>query len=204
MIMAEVATIYRIYGNPGVKSSLANKVGRFATQDSEPGTSNTCRVPPSGSVYNSFRVTDCLGISGDFEQVRDIYIHGDGNFAQDWGLDHANGGGLFVGHRDSGDSGLPIDTVLHGSNQYAVATGTQGTTGHSIEDSVNGHPYYRSQSAPVFDIDDMDPENPLLIDSNVYTTDFYSKAWVMSLRTVPTSVYGAKTPKSVIVTYNIF
>jgi len=201
--MAETATIYRLYGAQGTKNSLAGKVGRFCTQDAEPGLNNPCKVPPTG-VYDSFRVTDCLGITGDFNQVREIYIHGDGNFADDWGLDSANGGGLFIGHRDSGDSGLPIDAVLHGSNQYAVATGTIGTKGDSIEDPTNGHPYYRTQSVKVLDFDDCTPESPLLIDSGPYTDDFYSKAWVFDLRTVPTSVYGAKSPKAAVVTYNIF
>ncbi len=201
--MAETATIYRIYGSPGVKNSLAGKVGRFCTQDAEPGLNNPCKIPPSGSYY-SFRVTDCLGIAGDFNQVRDIYIHGDGNFADDWGLDSANGGGLLIGHRDEGDNGLPIDAGLHGSNQYVVATGTIGTTGHSIDDPTNGHPYYREEDTPYVDFDDCTAEAPLLIDSGPYTDDFYSKAWVFSLKTVPTSVYGAKSAKAAILTYNIF
>lgn len=201
--MAETATIYRIYGNPGVKNSLAGKVGRFCTQDAEPGLNNPCKIPATESYY-SFRVTDCLGITGDFNQVRDIYIHGDGNFAADWGLDSANGGGLLIGHMDTGDNGLPIDIALHGSNQYAQATGTVGTTGHSIDDPTNGHPYYREQSTPVVDFDTCTAEAPLLIDSGPYTDDFYSKAWVFSLKTVPTSVYGAKSAKAATVTYNIF
>jgi len=202
--MAEVATIYRIYGNPGVKSPLTNKVARFCTQDAEPNLNNPCKVPPAGAVYDSFRCTDCLGITGDFNQVRDIYLHGDGNFALDWGLDSANGGGLFVGHKDIGDNGLPIDVALHGSNQYAVATGTVGTTGHSIADPTNGHPFYRGEAMPEMDFDDCLADSPLLIDSGPYTDDFYSKAWVFDLRTVPTSQYGRKTAKAAIVTYSIF
>ena len=201
--MAETATIYRIYGSPGVKTSLAGKVGRFCTQDAEPGLNNPCKIPATG-VYNSFRGTDCLGITGNFNQVRDIYLHGDGNVASDWGLDSALGGGLFIGKRDSGDNGLPIDVSLHGSNQYAVATGTVGTTGDSIEDPTNGHPYYRSQSTKKVNFDTCTANVPLLIDSGPYTDDFYSKAWVFSLRTVPTSLYGAKSAKAAIVTYNIF
>lgn len=202
--MAEVATIYRIYGaSPGIKYSLAGKVGRFCTQDADPGLNNPCKVPPT-EHYDSFWVTDCLRITGSFNQVRDIDLHGDGNFAADWELDATGGGGLFVGHRDSGDSGLPIDVTLHGSNQYAQATGTVGTTGHAIDDLTNGHPYYKSQSTPKLNIDNCTAEAPLRIDSGPYTSEFYSKAWVLQLRTVPTSVYGAKPPKSLIVTYNIF
>lgn len=205
--MAEVATIYRIYGNPGVKSSLANKVARFCTQDAEPNLNNPCKVPPLGSVYNSFRCIDCLGITGDFNQVRDIYIHGDGDFAEDWGLDADNGGGLFIGAKASGDNGLPIDVVLHGSNEYVVATGTIGTTGHSISDPTNGVPFYKATANPVgseLDFDECLADRPLLVDSGPYTEDFYSKAWVLCLRTVPTSEYGRKTPKAAIVTYSIF
>ncbi len=112
--MAEVATIYVINGNPGVKTSLTNKVARLNTSDvAEPGLNTPCKIPPSG-FYHSFRMTNCLGITGDFNQVRDIYIHGDGGFADDWGLDKVNGGALLVGKRDTGDNGLPIDVVLHG------------------------------------------------------------------------------------------
>ena len=198
--MAEVATIYRLYGAAGTKYSLKDKIGRFCTQDSDPGTNNPCKVPPTGQVYNSYRVTDCLGISGDFTQVRDIYIHGDGGFAGDWGLDALNGGGLFVGVKDTGDHGLPIDVALHGSNQYAQATGTPGTKG----DPITSHPYYSGEMEKERNFDDCDADSPLLIDSGPYTSAFYSKAWVLCLRTVPTSSYGSKTPKSVIVTYNIF
>lgn len=202
--MAETATIYRLYGPAGNKVSLASKVGRFCTQDSEPGLNNPCKVPPSGQIYYSYRVTDCLRITGGFNQVRDIYLHGDGNFAQDWGLDAANGGGIFIGHKDEGDSGLPIDTSLHGSNQYVQATGEPGKTGHSIEDPINGHPYYRTENTPVLNFDTVLADSPLLIDSGPYTAEFYSKAWVMELKIVSTAAYGAKTPKSITATYNIF
>ncbi|MHB8123475.1 MAG: hypothetical protein ACYDG4_15130 [Desulfuromonadaceae bacterium] len=202
--MAEVATIYEINQNPGVKTTLAGKVARFCTQDAaEPGLNNPCKVPPTGT-YNSFRKTHCLGITGDFNQVRDIFIHGDGQFATDWGLDHANGGTLFIATKDTGDNGLPIDAVLHGSNEYAVATGDVGTSGHDIDDPVNGHPYYREESTPQMDFDECLANTPLLIDSGPYVDDFYSKAWVLCLTTVPTSIYGAKSPKAAVVTYNIF
>lgn len=202
--MAEVATIYRLYGAAGTKTSMAGRVARFCTQDADPGLNNPCKIPPTGEIYNSYRTTDCLGITGDFNQVRDIYAHGDSNFAGDWGLDALNGGGLFIGHKDTGDSGLPIDVALHGSNQYAQATGTPGVTGHSIEDAVNGHPFYKDEVSPVLNFDNVTSGSPLLIDSGPYTDDFYSKAWVMSLKIVPTATYGAKTPKAVTITYNIF
>jgi hypothetical protein len=203
--MAEVATIYEINGaSPGTKTSLAGKVARICSADlAEPGLNNPCKVPSSGANYG-FRKTHCLGISGDFNQARDIYIHGDGQFARDWGLDSANGGALLIATRDEGDNGLPIDAALHGSNQYAQATGTVGTTGHSIDDPVNGHPYYKDQSSPTRNFDTVLADSPLLVDSGPYTDDFYSKAWVFSLKIVPTSAYGAKTPKQAILTYNIF
>ena len=201
--MAETATIYRLYGASGTKQSLAGIVGRFCTQDGIPGLNNPCKVPATG-VYHSFWVTDCLSITGDFNQVRDIYIHGDEGFAEDWGLDAENGGGLFVGKRDTGDNGLPIDAVLHGSNQYAQAGGSVGTDGYAIDNAVNGHPYYREQSTPKLNFDACTAAAPLLIDSGPYTDDFYSMGWCLQLWTVPTSAYGAKSPKAVVVTYNIF
>jgi len=201
--MAETATIYRLYGSSGAKQSLAGIVARFCTQDGIPGLNNPCKIPASG-VYHSFWVTDCLGITGDFNQARDIYIHGDEGFAEDWGLDSANGGGLFVCVKDSGDNGLPIDVTLHGSNEYAQAGGTVGTDGYAIDNVSNGHPAYRSLTTKKVNFDTCSADAPLLIDSGPYTDDFYSKAWVLQLWTVPTSTYGAKSPKTVIVTYNIF
>lgn len=202
--MAEVATVYRLYGAAGTKTSLNGSVGRFAAQDGNPGLNNPCKVPPLGQEYDSFWVTDCLGITGDFNQVRDIYIHGDGDFARDWGLDADNGGAVYIGKRDSGDNGLPIDVTLHGSNQYAQATGTVGTKGNPMEHGSLGHPYYRSQSIPKVNIDTITGDAPLLVDSGPYADDFYSKGVVLQLHLVPTSTYGAKSPKSLIWTYNIF
>lgn len=202
--MAEIATVYEINGNPGVKTSLASKVARFCTQDTaEPNLNNPCKIPASG-FYNSFRKHWTLGITGDFTQVRDIYVHGDGNFADDWGLDSENGGRFEIGKRDEGDNGCPIDAALHGENDYAVATGTVGITGHSIGDPTNGHPYYKSQSTPVVDFDTCTSEVPLLVDSGPYTDDFYSKAMVGCLKIPPTATYGPKSPKSIVWTYNIF
>lgn len=200
--MAEVAVIYELNGAAGTKTALTGKVARFNNSDAvEPGLNTPCKIPPTGT-YDSWRKTHCLGITGDFNQVRDIYIHGDGNFAADWELDSANGGGLFIGNKDTGDKGLPIDVALHGFNYYAQATG-DSTTGDPIT-GVNGHPYYHDDSTPEIDFDTCLAGAPHLIDSGPYVDDFYSKAWVFDLRTVPTSVYGAKTPKSAIVTYNIF
>jgi len=198
--MAEVATIYRLYGANGNKTSLTGKIARFGTIDGDPQSSYPCKVPPTGQIYDSFWVTDCLGITGTFTQVRDIYINGDGNFASDWELDAAHGGGLFVGVRDSGDHGLPIDEGLHGSNQYAQATGTPGLKGLAID---TDHPYYKNQTEKIRNFDQCTPNAPLLIDSGPYTSAFYSKAWVLAVRTVPTSIYGSKSPKSITVTYNI-
>ena len=132
-----------------------------------------------------------------WNQVRDIYLYGDTNFASDWGLDAENGGGVKIGICDSGDNGVPLDT------DYAVATGEIGVGGHSIMDAVNGHPYYLANGDEA-DLDDYDANSPLLIDSGPYTTEFESKGWVMCLHIVPTATYGAKTPKALTVIYNIF
>ena len=202
--MAETAVIMELNGAGGVKTSLASKVARFCTEDSvEPLLNHPCRIPASGFNY-SFRKTWCLYITGDFNQVRDIHAYGDGEFADDWGLSPANGGGLFVGNRDTGDNGLPIDTVLHGSNKYTVATGTIGITGHSIDDVVNGHPYYKDQSTPVKNFDECLADTPHLVDSGPYTDDFYSKALVASAKIPPQAAYGKKTAKSITWIYNIF
>ena len=201
--MAEVATIVELNGPSGTKTSLASKVARFCNADDpEPVLNYPCKIPASGFSY-SFRKTHCLRITGDFNQVSDIYVYGDGTFAADWSLDAANGGALRIGHRDEGDNGLPIDVTLHGTNEYAQAAG-DSTSGHAIDDPVNGHPYYMNQSTPVLNFDTCLANSPCKIDGGPYTEDFYSKAWVMDLKIPPSAAYGAKSPKSITVIYNIF
>jgi hypothetical protein len=197
--MAEVATIMEINGSPGVKTSLANKTARFCTADvAEPVLSNPCKIPATGFNY-SFRKSWILRITGDFNQVRDIYTYGDGTFAQGWGLSPTNGGMVRIGHRDTGDSGCPLD-------QYAVATGQVGVTGHAIDDPVNGHPYYiaSGNTTPVVNFDTCTANAPLLIDSGPYTDDFDSKIMLFDVKIPPQAEYGAKSPKSITTIYNIF
>jgi hypothetical protein len=179
-------------------------VARFCSEDNvEPLLNHPCRIPSSG-FYHSYRKTWCLHVTGDFNQARDISVYGDEGFAEDWGLSPANGGGVFIGNRDTGDHGLPIDVVLHGSNEYAVATGIVGTSGHSIEDPTNGHHYYKDQNTPVKNFDTCTANAPHRIDSGPYTDDFYSKAWVMEAKIPPQATYGKKSPKSITAIYNIF
>ncbi len=196
--MAEVVVIGEWNNNPKVFTSLANKIARFCTDDTaEPGLINPCKIPSAPDIYHPFRKSFGAHFSGDFNQVTNLTVNGDGNFADDWGLDAANGGRVVIGKRDTGDNGCPLD-------QYVVATGQIGITGHSIGDPVNGHPYYKSQSIPVRNFDDCTPNNPHLIDSGPYTSEFYSKMWVMSADIVSTSAYGAKSPKSITLGYTIF
>ncbi|OPY54710.1 MAG: hypothetical protein A4E48_00289 [Methanosaeta sp. PtaU1.Bin060] len=192
--MAETATIKEINGSPGTKTSLAGKVARFCFADAvEPGLTYPCKIPSSGFNY-AWAKTHFLSITGDFNQVRDIYVYGDGNFAVDWGLDT---GMVRIGKRDSGDNGLPLAS-------YAQATGTPGESGPGIDHPVNGHPYYKNQNIPCINFDLCTAQSPLLIDSGPYTDDFESNAWVLDVKIPPTAVYGAKSPKSITVVYNIF
>ncbi len=196
--MAEVVVIGEYNGSPKVFTSLANKIARFNTADvAEPGLSNPCKIPVAPNVYHPFRKSFGAHISGDFNQVTNLTTNGDGNFANDWGMDANNGGKVVIGARDTGDNGCPLD-------EYAVATGQVGVTGHSIGDPVNGHPYYKSQSLPTKDFDTCTPNAPLLIDAGPYTAEFYSKIWVMSADIVATSAYGAKSPKAITLGYTIF
>jgi hypothetical protein len=194
--MAEVATIMEMNQSPGVPTSLTNKVARFAAMDGvQPNLVNPCKIPSTSFNY-SFVKWWFLRVTGDFNQVRDIYVHGDGNFARDWNLDHDNGGRVRIAHMDSGDSGCP-------QGNYEVAAGIIGQTGYAIDDPVHGVQYYSGQTIKTLDFDTCTPNAPLLIDSGPYTDDFDSKFWVMDVKIPPTAVYGQKSPKSITAEYNI-
>jgi hypothetical protein len=197
--MAETVVIGEYNGSPKAFASLANKIARLCTIDlAEPGTDNSCKIPTAPAIYHPYWKSFSAHFSGDFGQVTNITVNGDGNFATDWGLKPTDGGKVVIGYRLTGDNGCPLAS-------YQQALGSPGVTGYAIDDGTNGHAYYKNPTyGGVMDFDDCDPSAPLLVDSGPYTAEFYSKIWVMSAVIVSTADYGAKTPKSITVGYTIF
>jgi hypothetical protein len=196
--LTEVVVVKELNGvAPGTATALTSITGRYCTIDSAtPGTTNPCKVPTS-DFYYSYWKSMFLAVSGTFNSIRDIYWYCDGNVATDWGLDSGNGGGLYIGKRDTGDNGCPYAS-------YVQATGTPGTTGDAIGHVSNGHTYYRGQTYPTHDVDSYTAATPLLIDSTVYTSGFNSKIWVTQLKIAPTSSHGELASKSFNLSYQVY
>jgi hypothetical protein len=134
---------------------------RLSTSDSnDPGTSNPLRVPASG-LYYSFWMTLHLTISA----LNDATLLNNHVFYSDEGTDAwalGTDGLVRVGLRDSGDNGVPTAS-------YDQATGTEGTTGHDMEDDTNGHAYYKAQDPETANITDYTDGSELTVDSTDHT-----------------------------------
>lgn len=201
--MTATVAIKEINGSTVTLSTITQQ--RLCTMDSaSPGESNPCVVPSSGYYY-SFWKTTVLYVSGSFTRVQNIRVFSSsGLIKSNWSL--GTNGMVVIAVRDSGDNGLPVSTTYHGSNQYAQATGTIGTTGNSIADATNGHPYYKGQTTKVTDLDGKISTSALLIDSTQYssatTPEFYSKAWVIQAVIASNAVQGDKSNEIIVVRYD--
>lgn len=199
-----VATVY-VYeanggtdGTPGTKTRVDGQGAndgtdvRYATTDAyNPVATYPCVIPSSGFYYSYWK-HHYLNISGTFTQVDNIRWYTDG--AIGWTL--GTGGVLNVGVRDAGDNGCPMDT------EYDVATGTQGTTGHGIEDVVDGHGYYNSQTTKVADASGYTSGSPLTVDTTVYTGADDSDAVVSQIKIDDDATQGTQTDETLTFMYD--
>lgn len=135
---------------------------RLSTSDSNnPGTANPLIIPDSG-LYYSYWMTLHLTITA----LNDATLLNNHVFYCDEGTDAwtlGTDGGVVIGLRDSGDNGVP-------TGSYDQATGTQGTTGHFMEDDTNGHTYYKSQDPETAEISDYTSASTLTVDSTDHTS----------------------------------
>jgi hypothetical protein len=152
---------------------------RFCTSDvAVPGSNYSIPIPNTGYRY-SFWKTFCLLMSDIGTSINNIRFYSDGAIGWAFGT----GGGLFVGTKNSGDSGLAIAS-------YAQSTGTEGLTGNAMGASSGGHPVYKGAGYAVTDVETYTILAPLLVDSAYYTEYGQSKCVVLQVK-VDTPANGA-------------
>jgi len=157
--------------------------GRYCTKDAyDPGSDDPCVVPAADFSWSYWKSTE-IAWSGTYTQISNIRWFTSGNVASNWAL--GTGGKLMVGIRDAGDNGCPRVS-------YEQAAGDQGVTGYDIDDAVNGHDYYKDQTAPPADADGYTSAAPLTVDTAVYTVDGYSDHVVTQLKIASDATQGDK------------
>jgi len=168
---------------------------RFATTDSAtPIATYPCIIPTSDFNYSYWKHL-FLDISGTFTTVNNIRFYTDGTIGWTCGT----GGGLYVGTRDTGDNGCPMDL------EYDVATGTEGTTGHAMDDGTNGHGYYKGQSPAWVLASTCTSVSPLEVDTADYTSADESDAVVLQVKldtAANSAVQGTQTDETLTFLYD--
>ena len=142
---------------------------------------------PSTGYRHSYWKTLCLEIAGTFSKVSNIKFFSDGNV----GFHLGTGGGMFVGTKAEGDSGLAIAS-------YDQATGEEGVSGDPMDDPVDGHATYKGAGYTVVDVETYTSMAALLIDSTEYTEAGKTKATVLQVKcdtAANGAVQGAQSPE---------
>lgn len=184
--MVATVGIYQLTGgSDGGSGSSENEVAtstRLQTADQFDITDTSYPIPIPSSSYNySYWIHVYLNITGGtFTKINNIRFYSDGTIGWNFG----SGGELRRGNRDAGDKGCPMDA------SYEVATGTQGTTGHSIEDGADGHTYYNGQTTKTADVASDTSGSPATIDSGDHMTTEKCKAVVLQCK-LDTAANGA-------------
>lgn len=162
------ATVDVVEANEAGPAWTVKTAIRYCTADQhDPGLNNPIPIPDSGFNYSYWKSL-ALSLTASFTKIDNIRLYCDGTI--DWNF--GSGGQLGLGVRDSGDHGCP-------DGSYNQATGTQGTTGHRIEDS---HPYYSGETDKVRDIDSFVAASPATIDSSSYTSAGRTKHAVLQVK----------------------
>ena len=162
--MAATITVVEATGVGPSYTTITNRVRLFTSDlTTDQGTPQiTYPVPIPSSDYNySYWKHVCIQVAGIFTKVDNVRHYCDGGI----GWNYGTGGELRRGNRDSGDKGCP-------TGDYDQATGTESTTGHTIEDGANGHTYYKGQTAPTADVESDTSGSPATIDSTGLTSLF--------------------------------
>jgi hypothetical protein len=160
-------------GTPGAENTIATST-RLQTADQFDISDTTYPIPIPAAGFNySYWITVYLEITGGtFTQINNVRFYSDGTINWDFGT----GGELRRGNRDTGDQGFAMDSG------YEVATGTQGTTGHTIEDGVDGHSFYNGQTTKTTDVEGDTVGSPATVDSGNHTIAEKCKAIVLQCK----------------------
>jgi len=111
---------------------------RMSTMDDDaPGSANPLPIPGAGITF-SYWMTLHLTITA----INDATLLNNHKFYMDgacgWLL--GTSGDLFIAQKSTTDKGVPVAS-------YDQATGTPGTTGDDMNDTTDGHTYYKTGSA---------------------------------------------------------
>lgn len=179
-------------GSPGSYNDITAST-RLQTKDQFAPADASYPIPiPTSGFKHSYWIHICLDLTGTFTKINSVRFYSDG--AIDWNF--GTGGELRRGNRDSGDHGCPMPT------EYETATGTQGDTGHTIEDATNGHDYYNTQTTPTTNVANDTEASPALIDSTDHMSAGKTKAIVLQCRVANDAVQGEQADETLTFKYD--
>lgn len=197
--MTATVGIYECYGGtdatPGTETSdIASANTRYMTQDSYSATDTTypIPIPAAGYSYSFWKHIYLKITAGTFTTINNVKWWSDGTISWTCGTN----GGLYVGNRDSGDCGCPMDT------EYDVATGTTGTTGDALDDGTNGHGYYNAQTTKTRLASYWTSANKMTVDSTDHSTTGKCKAVVSQVKVATDATQGAQSAETFTFSYD--
>ncbi len=186
MVVADVGVYQLTVGADGGGGSVEDEIAtstRLQTQDDFSIADLTSPIPiPTAGFNYSYWIHVYLKIENiqDATRINNVQFFSDGAIGWTFGA----GGELRIGIRDAGDNGCPMDA------SYEVATGTPQTTGHDIDDAVNGHTYYNGQTPAIADVEDYVTGARLTIDSQNHAGAGKADAAVLQVK-LDTAANGA-------------
>jgi hypothetical protein len=184
-----MAATYQVILNNGVVDGTPTKAvitnARFHSSDSNASDLLT-PVLIDSVARRSYWKSISLRVNGAFTQVDNIRHYSDGTIG--WTLGTA--GKLNRGNRDSGDHGC-----LEAS--FEAATGTSGTTGHAIDDAVDGHTFYNGQTTKTANVANDTSGSPATISTVAITSaGVDSKHIVMQVLTDTDGTQGVQSTET--------
>ena len=179
-------------GSPGTYNNITSST-RLQTKDQFAPTDTAYPVPiPSSGFSYSYWIHVCLDLSGTFTTVNNVRFYSDGDIGWNFGT----GGELRRGNRDSGDHGCPMDS------EYDLATGTEASTGDTIEDAALGHGYYNGQTTSTANVSSDTEGSPAVIDSTDHTVAGKTKAVVLQCKVANDAVQGEQADETLSFKYD--
>ena len=175
----------KTYSNITTSTRLQTK-DQFAPND----TSYPIPIPSSGFKY-SYWMNICLDLSGTFTKINNIKFWSDGAISWNFGTN----GELRRGKRDSGDQGCP-------DASYEQAAGTEGDTGYTIEDVINGHDYYKGQSTPTQNVANDASGSKCQVDTTDYTSAGKTKHLALQCKIASDAIQGEQTDEVLSFSYD--